>query len=198
MIARLQASVLRFSVRAFLTEGAAVKIVRTGLVIACLALAATAARASIVTFNLTGVAGISGYVQYDSSYFHGFSFDYVPNTAIVGLNVDVFGTHFGFVDLVNIPGFSAAFMDTSASGYRIINGFGLFADNGVNAIAYFPDGWEGTPLDGDAALSFQTSCCFAPETAYAVRWTVASAPEPMPVVLVGIALLGLAAARRRI
>ena len=172
------------------------KIVRTAFVLACLAFAATVARASIVTFNLTGVPGISGYVQYDSSYFHGYSFDYVPNSAIVGIDIDVFGAHFDLGDLENIPGFSAAFLDTSATtGLRILNGFGWFATNGVNAIAYYPDGFDGTPMDGDAALSFQTVDCCVPSTTYAVRWV--AAPEPATWALLGIALLGLLGARRR-
>ena len=170
------------------------KIVETVLVVLLLAGACAGARASIITFDLTGVPGISGYVQYDSSYFHGFAFDYVPNTAIVGLDIDVFGAHFDLGNLVDIPGFSAAIMDTITP--RIINGYGLLADNGVNAIAFWPDGSDGTPMDGDAALSFQTSVWFLPETTYAVHWTVAAIPEPGTVALLGaVALIGVASRR---
>jgi hypothetical protein len=172
-----------------------VKTFRAVVLVSLLALGSPVARGSIITFNLTGVAGISGYVQYDSAGFNGFSFDYVPNSYIVGMDIDVFGAHFVIGDLFNLPGFSAAFMDTASASPRILNGFGIFADNGVNRIAYWPDGSDGTPLDGDAALSFQTSCCFVPETSYAVRW-VAAIPEPRTWLLVAAGLAALRGARR--
>jgi len=173
-----------------------VKTFRAVVMLSLLALGSPAARGSVITFNLTGVAGISGYVQYDSAGFHGFSFDYVPNTYIVGIDIDVFGAHFVTGDLFNFPGFSAAIIDTASASPRILNGYGIFADNGVNSLAYWPDGSDGTPLDGDAALSFQTSCCFVPETSYAVRW-VAAIPEPGTLLLVVASLAALRGARRR-
>lgn len=170
------------------------KTIRAFLAVLLLALCATGARASIITFTLTGVPGISGYVQYDSAAFHGFSFDYVPNSAIVGINVDVFGTLFDLADLVNIPGFSAAFLDTAGPVPRILNGFGWFAYDGTNAIAFYPDGFDGTALDGDAALSFQPA---GASFTYAVRWVATTAPEPATtaLVLLGLAALGVAARR---
>ncbi len=155
------------------------------------------APAAVVTFDVTGVPGISGFVQYDSSALHGF-FEVVPNTAIVGLSVDVFGELFDLPDVLTIPGFSAAFIDSSGAKPLIINGFGLLADNGSRAIAYFPDGSGGTAIDGDASLSFQSTGGTLPASVFAVKWEVRAVPEPTSLVLVylGLAVLGLSLHKR--
>ena len=157
----------------------------------------THSESGVITFEAVGVPGISGFVQYDSSAFHGF-FEIVPNSAIVGLSLTVLGEVFDLADLVNFPGFSAAIIDTSIP--RIYNGFGLLADNGSAGIAFYPDGFDGTPTDGDASLSLQriVGGIFL-STTYPVRWQVAAAPEPsvLALVLVGAAALGFRRRDRR-
>ena len=156
------------------------------LAVLLLALCATGARASTITFTLTGVPGISGYVQYDSSSFYAPGFLVVPNNQIVGLSLDVFGYTFDLADVFYFPGFSAAIIDNSGPQPLIVNGFGLFAYDGFAGAAFYPDGSNGTPMDGDAALSFQPP---GASFTYAVRWVAAAAPEPAPLALVAIVAL---------
>ena len=148
-------------------------------------------QASTITFDVTGVPGISGFVQYDGSAFHGF-LEIVPNNAIVGLSINVFGYEFDLSDLFYFPGFSAAIIDTSVP--RILNGFGLFAYDGSAGIAFYPDGADGTPLDGDASLSFQR---LGVSTTYPVKWVVAAAPEPATLVLLALGAAVLEFSRRK-
>jgi hypothetical protein len=151
------------------------------------------AKAGVLTFNATGVAGISGFVQFDDSYF-AFFLNFIPNTAIVGLSLNVFGEQF---DLADVSTSSATLGGTQGGNALIINGFGLLADNGVRAIAFYPDGFDGTPVDGDASLSFQVSPSSFPAPTYPVRWVAATAvTEPASLALIALALVAFALTRR--
>ena len=65
--------------------------------------------------------------------------------------------------------------------FVINNGAGLLADNGSRQVAFFPDGGFGTPLDGDAALSFmRIENGFIVEFAvHPVRWVAVAEPGTM-------------------
>jgi hypothetical protein len=160
--------------------------------VAMLFAAPVSSHAAIITFNATGVPGVSGYVQFDSSSFSG-SFDFVRNTQIVGFSMSVLGQAF---DLGDVDTSAYTIVDSSVVPPVIVNGAGGLADNGTLRIFFYPDGADGTPADGDAALAY-----FRPDFSVAVlpvRWVVGAAvPEPASLMLAAIAMAALAAARRR-
>jgi hypothetical protein len=150
------------------------------------------AQASVITFDVTGVPGISGFVQFDST---AFQQGFVPNTAILDLSISVFGSVFDLGDVV-----TSAFTQSnfSVTNPIIVNGFGLLADNGTLAIEFFPDGGlSGIPVDGDASLALEPSGVPTLLAVYDVKWQVRAVSEPGSVALVGVALAGLAVWRRK-
>lgn len=153
-------------------------------------LAAAPVRASVLTFEATGVAGVSGFIQFDSTAFTP-TFLFIPNTTIVGFSMTVLGEVF---DLGDVDTGAFTLIDNSVQPPLIVNGAGGLADNGSLRIFFYPDGGNGTPTDGDAALAY-----FNPDfsvTVLPVRWVVATVAEPGMPALLTIALAALAIARR--
>ena len=57
-----------------------------------------------ITFNATGAAGMSRYVQFDDGVFDGTIVQYVPHTFITALGLNAFGALFSLADVVRRPG----------------------------------------------------------------------------------------------
>jgi len=151
-----------------------------------LCLGTTGARAALITFNATGDPDVSGFVQFDDSLFNGGTFQFVLNTAVTDLSLTAFGASFSFADVVTTD---FTIIDSSGSNPLIVNGAGLLANNGSQAIAFFPDGFGGTATDGDASLAFSETPTFGPFSFHAVRWETAQVvPEPATWTLLGVAL----------
>jgi hypothetical protein len=156
------------------------------------------ADAAAVRFDATGVAGVEGFVVFDDSLFDGTVDQFLPNTAILDLSMNVFGALFSLVDVVTGDG---TIMNSIDAIPVIVNGAGNLADNGVTAISFFPDGSDGTAFDGDASLGVGVSGFLAEEDFYAVSWEFAGVVTPVPLPA-GLPLLlaglgGLALLRRR-
>ena len=143
--------------------------------------------------------GISGHVQFDDSSVDGSINQFVPNSLITDLSLDVFGQAYTLADVA-----LGDFTQIDSSGFSsllpiIVDGSGNLADNGVQAIAFHPDGFDGSALDGDAMLATGASGGLAGDNFYAVQWVAATAniPEPGPPALLGLGLSGLGLFRAR-
>jgi len=145
------------------------------------------ANAALIKFNATGVAGVSGFVEFDDSLFNGTSGQILSNSIVTDLSLDVFGELFSLADVALT---ASTIFDSTGPTPVIINGSGNLADNGVTAIAFFPDGFSGTTFDGDASLSTGPTGSLADTDFFAVKWEVATeVPEPSALLLLSAGLL---------
>jgi hypothetical protein len=170
---------------------------RVGTIAVLVLLSATVIRAQAapITFVATDDPGVSGFVTFDDAVFDGSAFQFVSNTAVLDLALTAFGAIFTTSDVVTA---ASTFINSSGPVPLIVNGSGLLAYNGSQAIAFFPDGFGGTALDGDASLAFSATGVFGEFTYHQVRWVVPAqaVPEPTGVALVALGLAGLCLRRR--
>lgn len=182
---------------AYLIEDQNMKKAGFAIVFALLVFSAQS-QASLINFNATGVGGISGYVQMDDSLFDGSTFQFISNASLItDLSLNVFGQVFSFADVV---GGDNTIIDSSGLIPSIVNGGGNLANNGIQAIAFFPDGYNGTASDGDASLAVgAANGGLADESFYAVQWVVgaASVPAPAPLALMGLGLIAMGYNKKR-
>ena len=156
-------------------------------------LSSLSAQAAPITFTATGNANVVGYVRFDSADFDGTNFQFLLNTEVVDLAITAFGATFTLADVVTSD---FTIIDSSGPVPLIVNGAGLLASNGARAIAFFPDGFGGTALDGDASLAFSSTPGFGPFDFYQVKWKAVAVPEPTSLALFGVGAALLARRRR--
>lgn len=144
-------------------------------------LAASNAQAALVRFTAIGSSEVSGFVDFDDSFFTTVS---VSNAAITDLSLTVQGFSFDSDD-VNASG--QTLVSTSGTLPRIIDGVGTLAFNGAQSIAFRTEGAGGT-LDGDASLLLVAGIGL--EQFFAVRFEAAvfAAPEPGTLALLALCL----------
>jgi len=151
--------------------------------------------ATIVTFNATGdPTDVTGFIQFDDSFFNGTSNQYVENTAITGLSLTVLGTGFGLKDVVAND---FTLIDSTGNVPVIQNSIGLIADNGLHTISFVPDGYLGSVLDGDATLLFGFNLQTGYYTYHHVKWEANVVPIPTGVWLFGSGLISLIGIAKR-
>jgi hypothetical protein len=127
--------------------------------------------AAPLRFNAAGSADVSGYVEFDDT---NLLFDGTceSNTNVIDLDLQVTAgadtIHFTFADVETLDDTVLVTVDAMPS---IENGCGYLAIQGDWAVGFWPDGWLGTPTDGDAALLLVNQSTEA-EFAYAVRWDI--------------------------
>lgn len=151
------------------------------------------AQGAAIAFHAKGVQGVSGFISILDDTFDGTNWQPVSNSQIVDLSLTVFGQVFSLSD---VTASNLTFIDSSGAQPHIMNGSGRLAGNGSAQIAFFPDGFGGTALDGDASLAFSDG---TPWTSHAVRWDSASVevPEPSRCTLLGAGLTALGLFRLR-
>lgn len=150
----------------------------SGLLLAGVLLYSGSVFAQVVRFNAVGEANVSGYVVFEMSGATYGGCD--PNTAVVNLDLTVTaggGTEtFALGDVVTTD-------DTQFSGSAndpgINNGCGDLATKGDWTIGFWPDGNDGSPIDGDASLRVEIGD--VTDVSYAVQWVAAPIEaEPVP------------------
>jgi hypothetical protein len=161
---------------------------------ALLTIAPAMASAAPIRFVATGNANVSGYVEFDDADFAGIDFQFLSNTEILDLSLQVFGEAFTLADVDTT---ASTIIDSTGATPIIVNGAGNLANNLSLAIAFFPDGYSGTAVDGDASLSLGgPNAGLADESFYAVRWEAQAVPEPTSLLLFGAAGVGALIRRR--
>ena len=172
------------------------KTLRVMCMAVLVAMSAMSARADLITFTATGNPDVSGFVQFDNSFFPGGAFDAIQNSHITDLSITAFTFVFGLGDVVTTD---VTFINSSGLDPIIVNGGGLLANNGSKAIAFFPEGFDGSGIDGDASLAFSETPTFGPFTFHQVAWvpSAAAVPEPSSILLLITGLLGLGGVKRK-
>jgi hypothetical protein len=152
------------------------------------------AAAAPIRFVATGNANVSGYVEFDDADFDGTNFQFLFNSEILDLSLEVFGESFTLADVVTGD---QTIIDSSGAITLIYNGAGNLANNGSLAIAFFPDGYGGTASDGDASLALGApGGGLADDEFYAVKWEAQAVPEPASLLVFGTAGVGLLLRKR--
>jgi len=167
---------------------------RSYYLVLMLALSPSLSWGSLVNFHATGNPDVSGYVQFDDSSFDGSTSQFLLNSSITDLSLTAFGSVFTLADVVTAD---TTIINSADAIPIIVNGAGLLANNGSQAIAFFPEGFDGTAINGDASLAYSTTPTFGPFTYHAVKWEASVVPIPAAVWLFGSGLLGLIGIARR-
>jgi hypothetical protein len=161
---------------------------------ALLTIAPAIASAAPIRFVATGNANVSGYVEFDDADFDGSPFQFLSNSEILDLSLQVFGETFTLADVVTTDD---TIIDSSGAIPVIVNGAGNLANNLSLAIAFFPDDYAGSGADGDASLALGgPNAGLADEEFYKVKWEAQAVPEPTSLLLFGAAGVGILVRRR--
>ncbi len=155
----------------------------------------TAATAGTLRFDAVGNANVSGYLEFDDTNLT-LDGDCESNAYITALSLQVTVgqevINFSLGDVITEDDTVLVTLNTVP---MIENGCGDLATAGDWTIGFWPDGWDGSPSDGDAALRVENRGAEPIDVSYAVQWVVGeSVTVPVPTLgFWGLALLALLA-----
>ena len=153
----------------------------TIMLLLLLAAVSTAANAGTLHFDAVGNENVSGYLEFDDA---NLTLDgsCESNVYITALDLEVtVGQDVINFSLGNVVTDDDTVLISLGDVPMIENGCGDLATVGDWTIGFWPDGWDGSPSHGDAALRVENRGSAPVDVSYAVQWVAGRVPvTPVP------------------